>query len=78
MAASVELDSKHDSFDEEFDFEENGGAEARRRLGEEAECSAMILVLGATGAGKSYFINTLKPGSCETSARLGSCKGDHF
>ena len=77
MSASVELDFKHDSFDEEAKFDEKGGSEARRRLREEAERSTMILILGATGAGKSYFINTLKPGSCETSARLGSCKDDH-
>jgi predicted GTPase len=34
----------------------------------------MILLLGQTGAGKSHFINTLKPGSVKESAHLISCK----
>jgi predicted GTPase len=33
-----------------------------------------ILVLGETGAGKSYFINTLAPGSAEVGDRLESCE----
>src|SRR5579862_6146146 len=33
-----------------------------------------ILVLGETGAGKSYFINTLAPGTAEVGNRLESCE----
>ena len=35
----------------------------------------MILVMGVTGAGKSYFINSLANGElAQTGARLNSCK----
>lgn len=34
----------------------------------------MILLLGQTGAGKSHFINSLKPGSVKESAHSVSCK----
>ena len=33
-----------------------------------------VLVLGETGAGKSYFINTLAPGMAEVGNRLESCE----
>ena len=69
MPASIDLDSDSDSFDKyngEKDLEEYDDSKTKKRLEEEAESSTMILVLGATGAGKSWFINTLTPGSCKT------------
>lgn len=35
---------------------------------------SLILVMGVTGAGKSYFINKLKPGSVAEGDGLGSRK----
>ena len=56
---------------EDFDSEFGPG------VGEELERAAaeasMVLVVGQTGAGKSHFINSVAPGSCKESARLGSC-----
>ncbi|OAP60218.1 hypothetical protein AYL99_05220 [Fonsecaea erecta] len=54
-------------------FAEELGAEIGDAIQREAEETSMILVVGATGAGKSHFINSIVPGACVTSARLGSC-----
>ncbi|QDS70179.1 hypothetical protein FKW77_006349 [Venturia effusa] len=42
-------------------------------LGIEGSEAPMILLLGQTGAGKSHFINSLKPGSVKESAHSVSC-----
>ncbi len=56
------------------ELQEEVGESVSSQLKKEAEETSMILVIGETGAGKSYFINTIAPGSCKTSARLESCK----
>lgn len=50
------------------------GKDAELQLIREAEQTSMIVLVGATGAGKSFFINAVAPGSCATSSRLASCK----
>ncbi|KIW85157.1 hypothetical protein Z517_00547 [Fonsecaea pedrosoi CBS 271.37] len=54
-------------------FADEFGAEIGDAIQREAEETSMILLVGATGAGKSHFINSIVPGACATSARLGSC-----
>jgi predicted GTPase len=44
-----------------------------RELGLEETDAPIILVLGETGAGKSYFINTLVPGSVRIGYHSESC-----
>lgn len=50
------------------------GPGAELELLREAEQTSMVVLVGATGAGKSFFINAVAPGSCVTSSRLASCK----
>lgn len=40
--------------------------------------ASMILVLGETGAGKSFFIDKLAPGRVEIGHNLESCKSNLF
>lgn len=44
-----------------------------RELGLEETDAPIILVLGETGAGKSYFINALVPGSVQIGYHSESC-----
>jgi predicted GTPase len=43
---------------------------AARSRGEQG----MVLIMGVTGAGKSYFINRLKDGSVVEGSSMDSCK----
>jgi predicted GTPase len=54
-------------------FADEFGAEIGEAIQREAEETSMIVLVGPTGAGKSHFINSIVPGACTTSARLGSC-----
>jgi predicted GTPase len=56
------------------ELQQEVGESMSKQLKNEAEAISMIVVVGETGAGKSYFINAISPGSCKTSARLDSCR----
>ncbi len=55
------------------DFDSEFGPGVGKELEQAATEASMVLLVGQTGAGKSHFINSIAPGSCKESARLGSC-----